>query len=280
MSFSDLIKKLPFLKPSNPVVAILPLEGVIGSSSKFSSAINLAGVEKNIEAAFDVSGVKAVAITINSPGGSPVQSELIMRKIREISKEKEIPVYTFAEDVAASGGYFLMLAGDELYASRASIVGSIGVINMGFGYKGAMEKLGIERRVYAAGDSKSQLDPFQDEKPADVKRMKELLKEIHVFFKDIVNERREGKLKATEKDLFNGKIWCGDAAVEVGLIDGIGDIRTVMKEKLGAKVKFKRIEEEKGFFKSLLGMKISKMSMVDDVVKMISSKSEWGRFGL
>ena len=280
MSFSDLIKKIPFLKPSKPVVAILHLEGVIGSSSKFSSALNLAGVEKNIEAAFDTSGVKAVAISINSPGGSPVQSELIMRRLRELSEEKEIPIYTFAEDVAASGGYFLLLAGDEIYASRASIIGSIGVINMGFGYKKAMEKLGIERRVYAAGDSKSQLDPFQDEKPADVKRMKILLKEIHIFFKDIVNERRADKLKATEKELFNGKIWCGDEAVQTGLIDGIGDIRSVMKKKLGDDVKFKRIEEEKGFIKSLLGMRTAPTSIAEGAVKIMETKSEWGRFGL
>ena len=159
----NLIAKIPIdaLANPDPVVAVLPLEGVIGTSGRFSNAINLSNLEDKIKAAFDIYNVKAVALSINSPGGSPVQSELIVKRIRELSEEKEIPVYAFAEDVAASGGYMLALAGEEIYAHKASIVGSIGVISAGFGYPGAIEKLGIERRVYTAGESKSLMDPFQ-----------------------------------------------------------------------------------------------------------------------
>lgn len=278
----NLISKLPIESLSNPdpVVAILPLEGVIGASGRFSNAINLANLEDKIKAAFDVYNVKAVALEVNSPGGSPVQSERIVMRIRELSEEKEVPVYAFAQDVAASGGYMLALAGDEIYAHKASIVGSIGAINAGFGYTGAIEKLGIERRVYAAGDNKSILDPFKPEAEKDVKMMKRLLKEVHDFFKEFVKEARGDKLKGVQKTMFSGLVWNGDEAVKLGLIDGIGDLRAVMKEKLGDDVKFKRVKEEKGFLKGMLGMRSSKASMADEIVKTLETRSEWGRFGL
>ncbi len=278
----NLMSKLPIdsLANPDPVVAILPLEGVIGSSGRFSNAINLANLEDKIKSAFDVYNVKAVALEVNSPGGSPVQSELIVKRIRELSEEKEVPVYAFAQDVAASGGYMLSLAGDEIYASKASIVGSIGAINAGFGYTGAIEKLGIERRVYAAGDNKSILDPFKPEVEKDVKMMKGLLKEVHDFFKDFVKEARGDKLKGVQKTMFSGLVWNGEEAVKLGLIDGIGDVRSVMKEKLGDDVKFKRIKEEKSFLKGMLGVRNSKASMADEIVKTLETRSEWGRFGL
>ena len=278
----NLLSKLPIdaLANPTPVVAVLPLEGVIGTSGRFNNAINLANLEEKIISAFDVYNVKAVALTINSPGGSPVQSELIVMRIRELSKEKEIPVYAFAEDVAASGGYMLALAGEEIYAHKASIVGSIGVINSGFGYPAAIEKLGIERRVYTAGESKSMLDPFKPEVEKDVKLIKALLKEIHEFFKDFVKEARGDKLKGIQKSLFSGHIWNGEEAAKLGLIDGVGDMRSVMKEKFGDKVKFIRIKDEKGFIKSLFGMSDNKTSLRDDVLKSNETRSEWGRFGL
>lgn len=271
---------LPFLGDSAPVVSVLPLDGVIGSSSRFSEALNLAGVEKRIEAAFDGFGVKAVALAINSPGGSPVQSELIMRKIRRLSEEKEIPVYAFAEDVAASGGYMLSLAGEEIYASTASIVGSIGVISAGFGFDKAIEKVGVDRRVYTAGENKSILDPFQPEKEEDVKMLKEIQKEIHTFFKDIVKERRGDKLKGTQKVMFSGKFWTGLEAEKLGLIDGIGDLQTVMKEKLGEKTKFNRIEGEKSFIKSLLGLGGRRRTISREIAAVLDERAHWGRFGL
>lgn len=271
---------LPVFQNPAPVVAILPLEGVIGSSSRFSTALNLAGIEEKINQAFDVYNVKAVALAVNSPGGSPVQSELIMRRIQKLSTEKKIPVYAFAEDVAASGGYLISLAAEEIYVNEASIVGSIGVISAGFGFSKAIEKIGVERRVYAAGDNKSILDPFQPEKDKDVKLLKELQKEIHEFFKNLVKERRGDKLKGTQKVMFSGQFWAGKEAIKLGLVDGIGDIHTTMKEKLGDKTKFKRIKEDKGFIKSLLGMTGPKSKLSDEILATLESKSLWSRFGL
>ena len=281
-AFRNLISKLPIdaLANPTPVVAVLPLEGVIGTSGRFSNAINLANLEEKITAAFDVYNVKAVALTINSPGGSPVQSELIVMRIRELSKEKEIPVYAFAEDVAASGGYMLALAGEEIFAHRSSIVGSIGVINAGFGYAGVIEKLGVERRVYTAGESKSLMDPFKPEVEKDVKMMKTLLKEVHDFFKAFVKEARGDRLTGVQKTVFSGQVWNGEEATKIGLIDGVGDMRSIMKEKLGDDVKFERVKSEKGFFKGLLGMRNSNVTLAGDVLKTIETRSEWGRFGL
>lgn len=269
----------PFQNPA-PVVAILPLEGVIGSGSRFSSALNLAGVEEKINQAFDIYNVKAVALAVNSPGGSPVQSELIMRRIQKLSKEKKIPVYAFAEDVAASGGYLISLAAEEIYAHEASIVGSIGVISAGFGFSKAIEKIGVERRVYAAGDNKSILDPFQPEKDKDIKLLKDMQKEIHEFFKNLVKESRGDKLKGTQKIMFSGQFWAGKEATKLGLIDGIGDIHTVMKEKLGNKTKFKRIKEEKGFIKSLLGVGTRRPKISEEILSTLEDRSLWARFGL
>lgn len=280
--FRKIIKLIPlpiFQNPA-PVVAILPLEGVIGAAGRFSSALNLAAIEEKIDQAFDVGNVKAVALAINSPGGSPVQSELIMRRIRALSEEKEIPVFAFAEDVAASGGYLIALAGEEIYAHKASIVGSIGVISAGFGYVGAIEKLGVERRVYTSGESKSILDPFKPEVEKDIKLIKEIQKEIHDFFKDLVKERRGDKLKGTQKVLFSGKFWTGDEALKQGLVDGVGDLRTVMREKYGDKTKFKHIKEEKGFIKGMLGMSSAKQPLADEILSTLETRSEWGRFGL
>lgn len=271
---------LPMFQNPTPVVAILPLEGVIGSASRFSTALNLAGIEEKITEAFEVHNVKAVALAVNSPGGSPVQSELIMRRIQKLSEEKKIPVYAFAEDVAASGGYLISLAAEEIYAHEASIIGSIGVISAGFGYSKAIEKIGVERRVYAAGDNKSILDPFLPEKEKDIKLLKEMQKEIHEFFKSLVKERRGDRLKGTQKVMFSGQFWAGNEALKLGLVDGIGDLHTVMKEKLGAKTKFKRIKEEKGFFKSLLGMTGGKVKLSDEILSTLESRSLWGRFGL
>lgn len=271
---------LPLFQNPAPVVAVLPLEGVIGSGSRFSTALNLAGLDEKITQAFEVYNVKAVALAVNSPGGSPVQSELIMRRIQKLSAEKKIPVYAFAEDVAASGGYLISLAAEEIYAHEASIIGSIGVISAGFGFDKAIEKLGVDRRVYAAGDNKSILDPFQPEKEKDVKLLKDLQKEIHEFFKNLVKERRGDKLKGTQKVMFSGQFWAGKEALKLGLVDGIGDMHTVMKDKLGENTKFKRIKEEKGFIKSLLGMSTIKARISDEILSTLESRSLWGRFGL
>ncbi len=271
---------LPIFQNTAPVVAILPLEGVIGADGRFSSALNLSGLEDKITQAFDVYNVKAVALAINSPGGSPVQSELIMRRIQQLSEEKKTPVYAFAEDVAASGGYLISLAAEEIYAHEASIIGSIGVISAGFGFNKAIEKVGVERRVYAAGDNKSILDPFQPEKEKDIKLLKDMQKEIHEFFKNLVKERRGDKLKGTQKVMFSGQFWAGNEAMKLGLVDGIGDIHSICKQKFGPKTKFKRIKEEKGFIKGLLGIAGPKQHISEEIIGTLESKSLWARFGL
>jgi signal peptide peptidase SppA len=258
---------IPFIK-SDPHVAVIRLQGAIATSGR---ALSDRGLADSIEKAFR-SKPKAVALEISSPGGSPVQSSLICARIRRLADEKDIPVYSFVEDVAASGGYWLATAGDKIYVDRGSIVGSIGVISAGFGLTGTLDKLGAERRVYTAGKSKSMLDPFQAEKPADVKRLKGLLDDMHVFFKDHVSTRRAGKL--VDKDLFTGDIWVGQKAIDVGLADHLGHLVPTMKDRFGDKVKFRRFGQKKPFL-SRFGAQI-----IDDAYGGIEERAAYARFGL
>jgi serine protease SohB len=258
---------IPFIK-SDPHVAVIRLQGAIATSGR---ALSDRGLADSIEKAFR-SKPKAVALEISSPGGSPVQSSLICARIRRLADEKDIPVYSFVEDVAASGGYWLATAGDKIYVDRGSIVGSIGVISAGFGLTGTLDKLGAERRVYTAGKSKSMLDPFQAEKPADVKRLKGLLDDMHVFFKDHVSTRRGGKL--VDKDLFTGDIWVGQKAIDVGLVDHLGHLVPTMKDRFGDKVKFRRFGQKKPFL-SRFGAQI-----IDDAYGGIEERAAYARFGL
>ncbi len=259
---------IPFVK-SSPQVAVVRLQGAIASGGR---GLNDAGMADAIEKAFK-SKPDAVAIEINSPGGSPVQSSLIAARIRRLADEKKIPVFAFVEDVAASGGYWLAVAADEIYVDRGSVVGSIGVISAGFGLEGSLAKLGAERRIYTAGKSKSMLDPFQPEKPADVKRLKSLLDQLHAYFIDHVATRRAGKLPDGE-DLFTGEIWVGEAAIEKGLADHLGHLVPVMKERFGDKVKFRRYGQKRSFL-SRFGARI-----VDDAVAGIEERAAYARFGL
>lgn len=258
---------IPFIK-SDPHVAIIRLQGGIATSIR---ALNDRGLADSIEKAFR-SKPQAVALEISSPGGSAVQSSLICARIRRLADEKDIPVYAFVEDVAASGGYWLATAADEIYVDRGSIIGSIGVISSGFGFTGTMDKVGAERRIYTAGKSKSMADPFQAEKPADVKRLKGLLDDLHVFFKDHVSERRAGKL--ADKDLFTGDIWVGQKGIDVGLADHIGHLVPTMKDRFGDKVKFRRFGQKKPFL-SRFGAQI-----VDDAFMGIEERASYARFGL
>lgn len=258
---------IPFIK-SDPHVAVIRLQGTIASSDR---SLNDRGLTDSIEKAFR-SKPKAVALEISSPGGSPVQSSLICARIRRLADEKDIPVYSFVEDVAASGGYWLATAGDEIYVDRGSIVGSIGVITAGFGLTGTLDKIGAERRVYTAGKSKSMLDPFQAEKPADVKRLKGLLDDLHVFFKDHVSTRRAGKI--VDQDLFTGDIWVGQKSIDVGLADHLGHLVPTMKDRFGDKTKFRRFGQKKPFL-SRFGAQI-----IDDAVGGIEERASYARFGL
>ncbi len=261
---------LPFVK-SNPTVAVIRLSGMIGSAGR--GALNDAILGPVLEKAFSRGKPDAVALEINSPGGSPVQSSLIGARIRRLADEKKIPVLAFVEDVAASGGYWLAAAADEIYADASSVVGSIGVISSGFGLHELMARNGVERRVYTAGKSKSMLDPFKPEKPEDVARLKELLEDIHANFKEHITSRRNGKLPA-ERDLFTGEIWLGRKAIELGLIDGIGHAVPHLKERFGDKVKLRRYEAKKGIL-GRFGTKI-----VGDALHGIEERAEYARFGL
>ncbi len=235
------------LRGKRKFVSHVRLKGAIGMSSPMSQSITMAGVEETLEQAFAIPGLSAVALSINSPGGSPVQSTLIFNRIRQLSKKHEVTVLVFCEDVAASGGYLLAVSGDEIFADRSSVVGSIGVISTGFGFVGAIKKLGVERRVHTAGTNKSVLDPFLPEKKEDVTHLKSLQMDVHEAFKDIVRSRREAQLKGQESELFSGLFWAGDKALERGLVDGIGTLQEVLQRKFGEDVIIKTIEAKSGF---------------------------------
>jgi len=259
---------IPFLK-SAPHVAVVRLQGAIATSGR---ALSDRGLADSLDKAFK-SKPKAVALEINSPGGSPVQSSLIASRIRRLADEKDIPVFAFVEDVAASGGYWLAVSADEIFVDAGSIVGSIGVISSGFGLTGTMDKVGAERRVYTAGTSKSMLDPFQPEKPEDVERLKSLLDDLHEVFKTHIRTRRAGHLDDAQ-DLFTGEIWVGQKGIDVGLADGIGHLVPTMKARFGDKITFKRFGQKRPFL-ARFGAQ-----MVDDAVQGIEERAAYARFGL
>ncbi len=264
-----------------PTVGVLRLSGVIGQlGTGRRGGLVLADLAASIEKAFELRRLKAVALAINSPGGSPVQSALIAGRIRALAAEKEVPVYAFCEDVAASGGYWLACAGDEIYANGASIVGSIGVISASFGFPALLEKIGVERRVYAAGDRKAQLDPFSPEDTKDVRHLKTLQKDLHEQFIDYVRERRGAALKGDEKALFSGDFWSGREAVNLGLVDGIGDLRTRMRALYGENVRLRVVSEPKSWLQRRLGLDSRVEGWAGDVVAALEERAWWARYGL
>ena len=261
------------------IIPHVRLTGIIGSAGKFKQGMDLAGQRDILKKAFSFKKVKHVAISINSPGGSPVQSHLIYSYIRQLADKKKIKVIIFAEDVAASGGYLISCAGDEIYANSSSIIGSIGVISASFGFKDLIKKLGIERRVYTAGKNKSTLDPFVEEKEEDIKRLKSIQLELHSDFIKVVENSRGSKLKEPEKNnIFTGEFWTGSAALKIGLIDGIGNADQILKEKFGDKVIIKNFEKQKGFIAKKLSSSIQ--NPVEGFANVIEEKSIWQKFGL
>jgi len=231
-----------------PTIPVIRLSGVIAAGS-MRSGISIGSAAPLIEKAFKAMGKeKTVAVVINSPGGSPVQSNLVMRRIRALADEKDAKVLVFVEDVAASGGYFIAIAGDEIFADPSSVVGSIGVISAQFGLQEAIAKLGIERRVYTAGDSKSMLDPFKEAQSDDIARLRDILEEIHTVFIDTVKERRGDKLIGADSELFEGQVWVGRHAVTAGLIDGLSDVRTELRRRFGKKVRMQVIGRRQSLF--------------------------------
>ena len=271
---------LPFFKNSNPVISVLRLEGVIGKVGAFKTGLSIDGLNELIEIAFNKPKVKAVCLVINSPGGSPVQSELIASRIISLSKAKNIPVYSFVEDVAASGGYWLAAAGSEIYASKSSIVGSFGVISAGFGFEGAIEKLGITRRIYTAGKNKSVLDPFLPPKKEDISILKNLQKQVCDHFIDYIKTRRGGKLTQSDEILFTGEFWAGQSALDYGLIDGIDNLYNFVKQRFGEEVKIDYVTPKKSWFKKKMGLNATELSqeITDSAINSVENKSLYNKF--
>jgi serine protease SohB len=273
-------------RPDIPVVPVVRLSGVIGAVTPLRPGLTLSSTARSLERAFDTRNVRAVALIINSPGGSPAQSHLIFRRIRQLAAEKKLPVIAFVEDVGASGGYMLACAADEIICDPFSIVGSIGVVGGSFGFPKLMEKLGVERRLYTAGERKVMLDPFQPEKPEDVKRIKAIQKDIHQHFIALVEERRAGKLKTGEKNLFSGEFWTAQAAIDLGLADSIGDLRSTLRQRYGEKVRTPLISEGRGFF----GRRIPGLGSLENIaqrpglagefISALEERARWGRYGL
>ncbi len=283
--------RLDRLISRSPLVTVVRLEGVIGAAGRYRglSMVSTAGI---LRRAFRTGKPAAVALCLNSPGGSPVQSALIGTRIRQLAEEHNIPVFAFIEDVAASGGYWLACAADEIYANENSIVGSIGVISSGFGLQGLIEKLGIERRVHAQGERKGMLDPFRPEDPDDLVRLEALQGEIFQSFKKHVRLRRKDRLKADESDLFTGDIWTGGQALDLGLVDGLGDIRSVMRQRFGVDVRLRPIVRRESWMKRSFGIgaqgdipvtdKTGALfeGVVSSAYASLEERALWARFGL
>jgi signal peptide peptidase SppA len=278
-SFLTRLIPLRFRK-SVPVVNHVALNGAIGVGTPLRPALTFKNTSELLERAFSRKGIAAVAISINSPGGSPVQSALIYSRIRELAAEHEVPVLVFCEDVAASGGYWLACAGDEIYADESSIVGSIGVISAGFGFVDAISKLGVERRVYTSGESKSMLDPFKPEKAEDVSHLQGLQADIHTAFKVLVKSRRGARLKGDEPELFSGAFWSGRQALERGLIDGLGHLNTVLKHKFGAKTIIRAVSPPQAWGLKRLGFGAAMPDFAAAALDAIETRAMWSRFGL
>lgn len=264
-----------------PVVSVLRFEGVILPRAR-RNAISLASHAAAIERAFRLPGLVAVAIVVNSPGGAPAQSALIYRRIRQLSEQKNIPVFAFAEDVAASGGYWLALAGDEIYGEETSLLGSIGVVTGSFGVHELIRRFGVERRLYTAGPHKSLLDPFLPVNPADVERLTVLQQDIHRAFKDHVRRRRAGKIDAADESLFNGDVLTGHMAAERGLIDGIGELGGVMRARYGEDVRLRAIttERRRPVWARLPFVGHEPAELIADFTDWLETRLLWDRFGL
>lgn len=265
-----------------PKVAVIRLAGAIGMGSALRPGLSAAGLEDTLTRAFSRKGLAAVALVINCPGGSAAQSSLIGQRIRQLADEKKLPVLAYVEDVAASGGYWLACAADEIYADETSIVGSIGVVAAGFGFTKAIEKLGVERRVYTAGKNKVMLDPFQPEKPEDVARVLELQAEIHEVFKNQIRLRRGARLKAADDEVFTGAFWMGRKATEMGLIDGIGEMTSHLKSRFGPDVNILRPSIQGNWLARRFKVDAGNLTteVAEGLAQGLEHRALWARYGL
>ena len=271
-----------------PVVPVVRLAGIIGFSTPLKPGLTLTTVARALERAFTMRTAKAVALLINSPGGSPVQSHLIYRRIRQLAAESARPVIAFAEDVAASGGYMIACAADEIFCDPSSIVGSIGVVGGSFGFPKLMDKLGVERRLYTSGEHKAMLDPFLPENPQDVERLKALQRDIHEEFIELVKRSRGARLKGPEKTLFSGEYWTGGKAIELGLADGIGDLRAMLRARFGDDVITPLVAPARGWFGRVQpGVAPSDITglpraadFAEEIISALEARALWARYGL
>jgi signal peptide peptidase SppA len=276
------------LRGDTPVVPVVRLSGVIGIATPLKSALTLATVARPLERAFGMRRARAVALQINSPGGSPVQSHLIYRRIRQLATESGRPVIAFAEDVAASGGYMMACAADEIVCDPSSLVGSIGVVGGSFGFSRLIDKLGIERRLYTAGDHKAMLDPFLPEKPEDVERLKSVQREIHEGFIELVKRSRGARLKGPEKTVFSGEYWTGSKAIELGLADAIGDLRSTLRARFGDDVLTPLVSPARGWFGRVqpgvgaVGIDglLGGAGFAEEIISALEARALWARYGL
>jgi signal peptide peptidase SppA len=277
------------LRRSAAIVPVVRLSGMIGAVTPLRQGMTLTTVARTLERAFAMRNAKAVALLINSPGGSPVQSRQIYLRIRQLAAEKKLPVLVFVEDVAASGGYMLACAGDEIFCDPSSILGSIGVVGGGFGFQDLIRKIGVERRLYTAGAHKAMLDPFQPEDPDDVARLKSIQREIHAIFIALVRQSRGARLKGADDVLFTGEYWAGESSVSLGLADGIGDLRSTLRSRYGDKVVMPLIAPAGGLFSGLLGRRSAGAGMLaaleagtglpDELISALETRAIWAKFG-
>ena len=275
------------LRRGSAVVPVVRLSGLIGAVTPLRPGMSLAGIARTLERAFTVKNAKAVALVINSPGGSPVQSRQIYLRLRQLATEKKLPVLVFVEDVAASGGYMIACAGDEIFCDPSSILGSIGVVGGSFGLQELIKKVGVERRLYTAGKHKAMLDPFLPEDPDDVARVKALQREIHAIFIALVKQSRGTRLKATDDVLFTGEYWAGETSVSLGLADAIGDLRTTLRARYGDKVSTPVIAPATGMLSGLLGRRSAGTlaslegvsGLPDELISALESRAIWAKFG-
>src|SRR5471032_1431333 len=291
---ADLRDRLMALLPARwrrgaAIVPVVRLSGVIGAVTPLRPGMSLASVARMLDRAFATKNAKAVALVISSPGGSPVQSRQIYLRIRQLAAEKKLPVLVFVEDVAASGGYMIACAGDEIFCDPSSILGSVGVVGGSFGFQELIKKIGVERRLYTAGSHKAMLDPFLPENPDDVARVKALQREIHAIFIALVKQSRGDRLKGGDDVLFSGEYWAGETAISLGLADAIGDLRSVLRARYGDKVKTPVIAPASGMLSGLLGRRSAGATTLtsleglaglpDELISALESRAIWAKFG-
>ena len=275
------------LRRRRSVVPVVRLSGLIGAATPLRPGMSLAGLARTLERAFAVKNAKAVALVINSPGGTPVQSRQIYLRIRQLAEEKKLPVLVFVEDVAASGGYMIACAGDEIFCDPSSILGSIGVVGGSFGFQELIKKMGVERRLYTAGAHKATLDPFLPEDPDDVARLKALQREIHAIFIALVKQSRGARLKGADDVLFTGEYWAGETSISLGLADAIGDLRSTLRARYGEKVHTPLIAPASGMLSGLLGRRSpgtlsaweGASSLPEQAISALESRAIWAKFG-